>query len=130
MKCLIGAIFFYERNLFHQKFWREGFKTFTEYKTLLLLEKCSISRICPTTDMTLGVFLLLFQSKESISLDFRVESFSLANSAYSPVPLIGDQWDSISCRWCYWSRTIACCLFHFSKIFFFKQNETFSMCDW
>ena len=30
------------------------------------------------------------------------------------------QWGSVSCRWRYWSRMIACCVFHFSwKLFYF-----------
>ena len=29
------------------------------------------------------------------------------------------------CRWRYWSRVIACCVYHFSKVVFIEQNETF-----
>ena len=47
---------FYERDVFHQKFWREGFKTFAEYKKLLQLEKCSIARIGPTNRYDSGCF--------------------------------------------------------------------------
>ena len=39
------------------------------------------------------------------------------------------QWASISCRWRYWSRTIACSIFHYSKKVFVKQYKAFFFLD-
>ena len=39
------------------------------------------------------------------------------------------QWGSISARWLYWSRMIACCLLHKPKKYFDKQNESFFIRD-
>ena len=35
------------------------------------------------------------------------------------------QWGSISCRWCYWSRIIACCICHQAKLVVIKSYTTF-----
>ena len=32
---------------------------------------------------------------------------------------------SVRCRWHYWSRVIVCCVFHYTKIFFYQSKETF-----
>ena len=40
------------------------------------------------------------------------------------------QWSSISCRWCHWSRVIACCIFDTLKFFFIKPTRTFSPATW
>ena len=37
---------------------------------------------------------------------------------------VARQWGSVRYRWHYWSRVIVCCVFHYTKIFFYQSNET------